>query len=470
MNIYLVNHTFDYACMHVAKLFVDRPQVQVAGADFAAPAAQHIVSRVLFFDAKKVVLTTVQRSGQTHYSSEQTVVGEDKGELKRAVIRALFDCLAAITSYRPEWGILVGVRPTKLVNSLLQAGLDETAVAERLSKQYYLNDAKIALLLEVCRGERSLLQKNDKGDFSIYVGIPFCPSRCVYCSFISQVAARGSALVERYVDALIAELYSKKEDFCNRRVDSLYIGGGTPAILSAEQINRLFAALRDCYQLANAREITFEAGRPELIDATLLNALRDNAVDRICVNPQTMHDETLKRIGRHHSVADTARALNLVKCYDFTAVNVDIIAGLDGETVAVFSQTLSQILDYRPENITVHCLAIKRASKLAEVGGRDNLAAADVVRRQLGEADRQLRRQGYRPYYMYRQKNMLANLENIGYAVGGMGSVYNVVIIEESQSIVAFGAGASGKIIQSDGTIKRYHNPKDIKTYLSRHI
>ncbi|PID80258.1 MAG: coproporphyrinogen dehydrogenase HemZ [Clostridiales bacterium] len=469
MKIYLVNHTFDYACTHIAKLFVERPQVQVVGDDFTAPAIEHIVSRVLFFAGKRVVLTTVQIADKTHYSAEETVTSDDVGELKRAVIRGIFDCLAFVTGYRPEWGILVGVRPTKLVSSMLNGGLDESAIAERLSKQYYLKPAKIALLLEICRVEQSLLESNHENGFSIYVGIPFCPSRCVYCSFISQVSARGSADVARYVDALIAELYSKRHDFANRPVDALYIGGGTPAILNGEQINRLFAALCDCYQLDKVREITFEAGRPELIDEALLSALRDNGVGRICVNPQTMHDETLRRIGRQHSVADIERALNLVKNYDFDAVNVDIIAGLAGETIDMFRQTVRRILECRPENITVHCLAIKRASKLAEDSRRDNMTAADVVRRQLGDAARLLGAQGYRPYYMYRQKNMLANLENVGYALNGKASFYNVAIIEERQSIVAFGAGATSKIVQRDGSIKRYHNPKDIKTYISRH-
>ncbi len=468
MNIYLVGHNYQQQCQQIANLF-DRTLCCVAlTGNIQDNAAEYIISQ-LAVEQVEMVVTTRLIKGQKTLSKIAITINDlnDNLAVKRTIIRSLFDSLAARYHYRPDWGILVGVRPTKLVNSLFDSGYDESQIAAILAKRYYISEPKIELLLQVCRAERPYLQSLKADAISLYVGIPFCPSRCSYCSFTAQPAERGSAVIERYSDALIAEIKGLSEVCRGRYIDTLYFGGGTPALLTTQQIDRIFGAIRRYYQTAKIREITFEAGRPELIDEALLSALQRNGVDRICINPQTMHDKTLQKIGRSHNSADIRRAFELVKPYQFKAVNADLIAGLAGEDVEQFKQTLQQLLAFQPDNITIHTLALKRASQLAQAGCLNEAGASDTVAAQLQTADGLLHQAAYQPYYMYRQKNMLGNLENIGYSLADKASLYNIVIIEERQSIIAFGAATSSKIVASDGSLKQLHSPKNVALYTS---
>ncbi len=467
MQIYLVNHNYQYACQHIARVFSDQVITESVNDAFTPPATQHIVSRVLFF-ADKTLVETVLQSGLTIdcEATSELSPGADKAILKRAVKRGLFDCLAHYFQHRPEWGILVGVRPTKLVHNMLDNGQTVGQISEILTNQYYLSSAKIKLLLEICQTERALLTSLEKTSFSMYIGIPFCPTRCVYCSFTSNITQRGSAEIERYVTALIDELRGMQSALSDKYIDTLYIGGGTPAMLSCEQIDRIFRAIKAYYRTDRIREITFEAGRPRLIDSALLNCLQRNNVSRLCINPQTMHDITLKKINRLHSVADIKQAFALVDKYNFEAVNADLIAGLAGEDVTMFERSIEQLLNYRPANITVHTLALKRGSKLAEQRNSKAFTSESVVKKQLAVGDALLRQSGYQPYYMYRQKYMLGNLENIGYSLAEKMSIYNIVIMEERQSIFAFGAGTTSKLVGENNEIERLHNPKNVNLYI----
>ncbi len=465
--IYLSRHQYRYEARQIANLFCDDCAVELAPVDFVAAQTQHIWSCVLFLNQKMTALCRLQNGANTLYQTRQVVESGDEKALKRAVVKTLFDCLAVHYKRRPAWGSMVGVRPTKLVNRLLARGYDAAAISSYLGEQYGVSQPKIDLLQEVCRGQRRLLNGLSPASASLYIGIPFCPTRCVYCSFMAQATAPGGPVIDRYLDVLIAELAGVQEALSDRVIDSVYIGGGTPAMLSPVQIDRLFAAIRRYYSLDGVREITFEAGRPELIDDELLTALKRNGVDRICINPQTMHDQTLQKIGRLHGVADVLRAFEKVKKYDFRAVNADVIAGLIGEDEAMFEQTIARLIAHRPANITVHTLALKRGAQL-KAAPTHLSAERHVVARQLDVAERLLRRSGYHPYYLYRQKNTLGNLENVGYSLAGKDSFYNVVIIDESQSILAFGAGTTSKILLANGQLKRLHNPKDSLLYARR--
>ncbi len=237
-------------------------------------------------------------------------------------------------------------------------------------------------------------------------------------------------------------------------------------MLNSEQIDLIFKTIRNYYQVDKIREITFEAGRPKLIDDRLLTCLKRNGVTRICINPQTMHDTTLTKINRLHSVDDITNAFQLVKKYQFEAVNADVIAGLADEDISMFEQTITQLIDYRPDNITVHTLALKRGSKLAENAREHQFIGESIVKQQIALADELLRESGYLPYYMYRQKYMLGNLENVGYTLAGKASLYNIVIMEERQSIIAFGAGTTSKLVAKNNKITRLHNPKSVSLYI----
>ncbi len=467
MNIYLIGHNYRQRCQQIANLFDGALSCIATTTDFEISDNDCIVVQ-LDSAARRIRVKCVVKGVISWRDAAAVQNLSDIANLKRAIVRALFDCLAALYQERPAWGILVGVRPTKLVNSLFDKGYSSRQIATILAEQYYLSDAKIELLLEVCRAAKPHLKSLDDAAFSIYIGIPFCPTRCHYCSFTAQPATRGSRQIGDYVAALIEELKAVSSACRGRHIDALYIGGGTPALLTSAQIDQIFAVLRECYQCDQIREITFEAGRPELIDAALLDALQRNGVDRICINPQTMHDVTLQKIGRRHTAADVLRAFQLAGRYSFKALNVDLIAGLDGEDGAMFAASLRRVLDYQPANVTVHTLALKRTAALTQSTGKRHRVAPQIARRQLQIADQLLRTANYRPYYLYRQKQMLANLENIGYCQAGKASIYNIVIIEERQTILAFGAATSSKIVFADGTLEQLHNPKDVALYLKK--
>ncbi len=469
MNIYLIGHNCQPQCQQIARLFSGDLQCISTNVNFQSPATNHIISR-LIAGPIKIAIETQLKQGELIIQNTKTELlpSRDNAVVKRAIIKSLFDCLADYYHYRPAWGILVGVRPTKLVNSLFDDGYNKRQIATILAEKYYLSNSKINLLLEICQAERPYLANLKRNAFSIYIGIPFCPTRCNYCSFTALPAKRGSAVIERYVAALIAELKGLGEACANRYIDAVYFGGGTPALLTAQQIDRIFAIIRRYYQTEKIREITFEAGRPELIDDVLLAVLKRNGVNRICINPQTMHDISLQKIGRSHSSDDIRRAFELAKKYRFKAINADLIAGLSGENVVMFKQSLQQVMSYQPDNITIHTLALKRGSHLAETKLDKHYGASEITSRQLQQAAVLLRQANYYPYYMYRQKQMLGNLENVGYSLMNKESLYNIVIIEEKQTILAFGAATSSKIVTADGSLKQLHNPKDVTLYMAR--
>ncbi len=390
---------------------------------------------------------------------------------KNAAKRAVYDELAALTGYRPEWGTLTGVRPTKLVNELMaRESLSFRGAGEILRRDYYVSDEKISLLLETCGNQSFLTSKPAGRSVGVYIGIPFCPTRCLYCSFTSNQA--DAEEIERYLSALFLEIESAGERLKSLNVDieSLYIGGGTPTSLDEDQLDRLLSCVRAHFNLAGVKEFCVEAGRPDTITAGKLAVLRNYGADRISINPQSMNGKTLSLIGRSHDADDIYRAFEIADGSGIPLVNTDIIAGLPGEDYDMFMHTLDEVISLSPSNITVHTLAVKRASRLIETDSDYHYRQrGGDVGRMVSDARRKLAGCGYHPYYMYRQKHMAGNFENVGYAKKGTESVYNIRIMDEHQTIAAIGAGGISKAYYHDeNRLERVPNVSNYRIYIDR--
>ncbi len=369
---------------------------------------------------------------------------------QRLIKNAMYRAALASGIPRPSWGALTGVRPGKLLRPMIEAQGENRAL-ERFIRDYDVSRERALLCLDACREtERAALSLRPE-DVCLYVGIPFCPTRCSYCSFVSQSVEKSMALMEPFMEALLLEIeaVARQVRELGLRPVSLYMGGGTPTTLSAPQLDRLCSALEDSFPLDAVREYTVEAGRPDTITMEKLQVLRRHGVDRISVNPQTMSDRVLELIGRRHSAADIERALEAVRNTGGFAVNMDIIAGLPGDTPEGFAETVDKVLALGTENVTVHTLSLKKGSRISLEGGE--LPTAAEVARMLDYAGDALRRQGYSPYYLYRQKFMSGGFENLGWTKPGHVNLYNICIMEELCSILAMGGGGSTKLIRRDG-------------------
>ncbi|MEA4973824.1 MAG: coproporphyrinogen dehydrogenase HemZ [Candidatus Metalachnospira sp.] len=388
---------------------------------------------------------------------------------KYAIKAAVYYMLKNETGIYVPWGMMTGIRPAKRINTYMDEGMTADESAEKLIKLYEMTSSKAELAKTVALAEREILKKADSNGISLYIGIPFCPTRCLYCSFTSYPLDKYSSKVDGYIDALMKELKFLGEKAKGKRLDSIYIGGGTPTSLTAEQLNRLMVGVGDIFDLNNLLEYTVEAGRPDTITPDKLKVIKVNGADRISINPQTMNDKTLKLIGRNHSVDDIKRVYYEAREAGHNNINMDLILGLPEEGEIEVTHTMEEIEKLAPENLTVHTLAIKRASKLRETLEDYDLAKAMLMEKLIGISSEGAKGMGLSPYYMYKQKNMLGSFENVGYAKKGCESVYNIVIMEETQSIYAAGAGASTKLYDSaSGRIERIFNVKNVDEYISR--
>jgi oxygen-independent coproporphyrinogen-3 oxidase len=364
------------------------------------------------------------------------------------------------------WGILTGVRPSKLYHLLRQKGFSADEVEERLRRIYQIDGAKAALLREVGELQRPFIERTNK-EIGIYIGIPFCPTRCRYCSFASHPLSTHGHLVKGFLEALVKELEWAK-DFCHEvgwQVGAIYIGGGTPTTLSASQFQPILRKLAQIPQKAGM-EFTIEAGRPETIHEQHLEVFGQWGVNRISVNPQTMHDETLRRIGRAHLVDDVYKAVERVRKAHIPNMNMDMIAGLPGESVSHLEYTLDEILKFQPESLTIHTLAPKRAAEWSQDELEKGLNDEELMD-WLESARDKVRFQGLNPYYLYRQRRILANQENVGYALSGAESLYNIWMMEECRTILGLGGGAVTKWVDpSSGFVDRRSNPKCPATFM----
>ena len=391
-----------------------------------------------------------------------------RGCENRLVKLAFYRAALASGLPKPEWGSLSGVRPAKLVDAYLREGLSPRAAKGRFMREYFVSGSRAQLCLDAALAAQEAARSLDERDVCLYVGIPFCPTRCAYCSFVSQSVEKSMKLMEPFLDALLLDIQATAAETrrAGLRPVALYMGGGTPTTLSAAQLDRLCAALEREFDLSALREYTVEAGRPDTITAEKLRVLRAHGVGRVSVNPQTMSDSVLEAIGRRHTAQDIVDALALVRECGGFEVNMDLIAGLPTDTAGGFSRTLDAVLSLAPENVTVHTLSLKRGSGLT-LAGRP-LPEAGEVRAMLDEAMERLAGSGYAPYYLYRQKNMAGGFENVGWTKPGSENLYNICIMEELCSILAMGAGGSTKLVADGGKrIKRFIAPKYPQEYIN---
>ncbi len=393
----------------------------------------------------------------------------DKKQLRNAIKRGIMSALEQHTKKLLPWGILTGVKPVKIVRELYQNGMDRVDIFDYMKEFYLLSDDKAQLLLRILKNQYELSAVRAPENVGIYLGIPFCPTRCVYCSFTANVAKSGE--IERYLDALYKEIEAVSESMkeTGLMTESFYIGGGTPTTLSAGQLEGLLDKIFSSFDLSRCEEFTVEAGRPDTITEEKLRVIRSFGIRRISINPQSMNEKTLDAIGRLHSPGQIREAYEMARKTGIEIINMDLIAGLPGEDLEDFKRTLDIVTELNPENITIHTLALKRASKLMEEDAEFNYREVDKLSGMVALSQNMMDEAGYEPYYLYRQKYMVGNFENIGYAKPGTECIYNIKTMDERQTMIALGAGGISKRFYPDeNRIERAANVSNYAIYIER--
>lgn len=406
---------------------------------------------------------------QQAVSRQATLSDTTKSGIRNALKQILYQTLSEYTGKELPWGTLTGIRPTKIAMGLLEEGMAEDEILRHMQDSYYLSEEKGRLGIEIAKREKEILSGiHYRGGYSLYIGIPFCPTTCLYCSFTSYPICTWKDRVGEYLAALFREIDYTAETFRDQILDSVYIGGGTPTTLRAEELENLLHKIKSAFDFSHVKEFTVEAGRADSITEDKLLVLKKYGVSRISVNPQTMKQETLKLIGRQHTVEQVKDAFHLARRCGFTNINMDLILGLPGENEDDVQFTADAIRELNPDSLTVHSLAVKKASKLSQWILENGIQTIHNTDRMMRIAAGVAAEMGMKPYYLYRQKNMSGNFENVGYAREGCYGVYNILIMEEKQTIVACGAGSITKRVYPDGRIERCDNVKEIAQYIDR--
>lgn len=474
MKIYINNHSFHYELENLVRVFFPNEQLKIVYAPVDLDDKPYIVTtyhEVIEGMEANLSVAVVFADFSKSYTQNVTKDYRDFDELcELTFAQILFSLLKEYTEYIPPWGVLTGVRPVKLFRSFAEQ-MGEDAAKVYFEKEFFVSKEKVSLLERTEKKETVILQSSKPNSFSLYVSIPFCPSRCSYCSFVSQSIDKAGHLIEKYVELLCEELLetAKQANALNLRLETVYVGGGTPTTLTAPQLSKIFDTIYRYFPMNTCREFTVEAGRPDTITEDKLKAILYGGVNRISINPQTLNDETLKVIGRNHTQKQTLEAYELARKVGFNHINMDVIAGLPKEEYNDFVYTLDKIINLDPESITVHTLSMKKASTLTEQGVKLNRKDATTAAQMHKFAEKMLPRQGYRPYYLYRQSRMVGNLENIGYAKNGHDGLYNVFIMDETHTIFGCGAGAVTKLKSpSSPYLKRIFNYKYPYEYINQ--
>ncbi len=408
-------------------------------------------------------------AGGTDGCQAECPEGMQRTDVKNILKQLIYQELSRYLGKELPWGTLTGIRPTKIPMAMLEEGKGDEEILNSMRRVYWISDGKGRLSLDIAKRERRLLSGlHYKDGYSLYIGIPFCPTTCMYCSFTSYPISVWKKRVGDYLDALEKEISYVAKSCQGKILDTVYIGGGTPTTLEPAELERLFQMIQRNLNLESVQEFTVEAGRADSITREKLQVLKKYGITRISVNPQTMKEETLRFIGRKHTVGQVKDAFALAREEGFDNINMDIILGLPAETEEDVRHTAEEIRKMNPDSLTVHSLAIKRASALSqwiEKNGIQTLHNTDLTMEIAAEAAAEM---GMHPYYLYRQKNMSGNLENVGYAREGKYGIYNILIMEEVQTIVACGAGSISKRVYPDGRIERCENVKDVSQYIGR--
>ncbi|WP_238948404.1 coproporphyrinogen III oxidase [Clostridium sp. YIM B02569] len=437
----------------------------------------------VYYSMREIKFVGAEDTDYMVYIDEKTLrfeynnyyVEESLGEdIKNSLRRFLFLCLRNVTHDIYPWGILIGIRPSKIALKLLEEGNTEDEVIEIFKEKYLAHEDKARLCIDVAKAEKKIVNK-DKNTIAIYIGMAFCPTKCLYCSFTSNPIGVYKKMVTPYIEALIKEIKGMSSYVKERKlnIESVYFGGGTPTSVSDEEFNIIMKEIYNCFiKDDNIKEFTVECGRPDTLTRNKLQTMKEYGVDRISINPQTMNDKTLNLIGRTHSSADIKEKFKMARELGFDDINMDIIIGLPGETHEDVIHTKNELIKLKPDSITVHGLALKRGSRMYEefiLKKGIQITSQDQIIKMYEESRNLAENLGISPYYMYRQKNMVGNMENLGYAKEGKECIYNIQMIEEKQTVIALGAAAVSKVIfLEEDRLERFPNLKDLHEYVSR--
>lgn len=462
--VFINEAKFEYDIHSLVKAFYPEEDVKVL-TEKTEIAGDAKVFSVLYEDS---TFSFLDADGKVLHSLD-VCKGLPRVEEKNIVKRLVYTALSKLTGQTLVWGDLTGIRPTKIARKLLDEGKTEAEVFKYMQDTYLVGDEKAHLAIDIAKTERKVVAplNYDKG-YSIYIGIPFCPTTCLYCSFTSNPIGMWRGRIDEYLNALEKEIAFVGKARKDKIIDTIYIGGGTPTTLNAEELERLMKMLEKYLDLSHLLEFTVEAGRADSITVEKLKVLKAHGVTRVSVNPQTMNQKTLDIIGRRHTVSDVVRAFTDARNAGFDNINMDIILGLPGEGIDEVTHTISEIEKLKPDSLTVHSLAIKRGSLLQEwilKNGYDTMKNTPETMKIAAEGANRL---SMKPYYLYRQKNMAGNYENTGYAREGCFGIYNILIMEELEPIVALGPGSVSKVITREGKLVRSDNVKDVALYIEK--
>ncbi|MBR2278947.1 MAG: coproporphyrinogen dehydrogenase HemZ [Eubacterium sp.] len=450
-----INHDCGYHTQKIATMFFPLERISDSG-----------VSDINVITEKKDSIITVSARV---YSKERTLSAVSGDDTAHDLSVLMFRVLSDLTGFEPPWGILYGVRPARLMHATVQKlGIDG---ARQKFDSDLVKPQKTELALEVMQRENKIIELSKDNSFSLYVSIPFCPTRCSYCSFVSHSIANADEYIAPYVDLLCRELEetAKVAKDLSLRLETIYFGGGTPTTLSAEQLAKIMQTISDNFDLSTLREYTVEAGRPDTVTPEKLQTVRSLGADRVSINPQTFSDEVRAKVGRRHTTEQTLSAFDMARGAGFDNINMDFIAGLDGETLQSFQSGIDRAVALGADSVTVHNLALKSAAYLVTENEYFDLTAKNTASAMVDYAYKALCKNGYAPYYMYRQSKSLGNLENVGYAKDGKECLYNIYMMDETHTVLAAGAGAVTKLRgASYNNIERVYNFKYPYEYIQR--
>ena len=459
MILIIDSHPFRYEMEALCRMFLHGRELKITEEAEIPPKEDYI------YTALEGDEITVKAKIDGKYAEAKRTAENDHA---RNMELAVFGVLTEILSIRPKWGVLTGIRPVKLAMQLHDMGLSEEEIRKKLEEERLVSDEKLDLLLTTMEHELEIRASSRPNSVSLYISIPFCPSRCSYCTFTSHSVEKAAKLIPQYVELLCGELkdIAVLIDEIGLHLETVYMGGGTPTVLTAKQLDRVLSTVNESFDMTGVRELTVEAGRPDTITAEKLAVLKKNGVGRISINPQTMDDEVLAAIGRKHTAEDVKNAFALAKTFDFDSINMDLISGLPGDNMEKFRKTIAEVIAMNPDNITLHTLTVKHGANLAPMAQSVFAATADAMNEY---AYGEFAKAGYFPYYLYRQKGTVDNLENVGFCKPGKEGIYNIFIMDETHTILSAGAGGVTKLkAPYDKKIERIFNFKYPYEYIER--
>ena len=464
MKLLLLGHEERYAVEQLQLALFPLAPMEPMTEPFEGDGA---VSRLIREGDSLIARTSICLDGVTHTAVYEMPTEDETVSLRRRILQqSYFEAALPFLKTPPAWGALSGVRPTKLTTRCLMAGFSDEETIREMENTYFVTPRRAKLALDCSKATVEAAAKLDPNDVSLYVGIPFCPTRCAYCSFVSRTIGKRTELLEPYLEALLKELRRTGELMATsgKRVRTIYIGGGTPTTLTSRQMETLLTCIRESFDLSRCIEFTVEGGRPDTLDAEKLQVIARGGADRMSINPQTMVDSVLRACGRRHNAEDVVTAYHQAVDAGYSAINMDLIAGLPTDDFDGFRHSLDSVIDLNPANITVHTLAIKKGADLYEK--REGLSSDEEVSRMVDYAEDTLRAAGYVPYYLYRQKYMSGSFENVGWCRPGTACLYNIYMMEELHTIISVGGGGMNKVNLPDGRLQRFHNPKFPEQYI----